>query len=144
MLQARQTQFHFPSEIDKGLISSCWLGRSALPAIRLAQKLPLNRRATRWSHSAKTNRITPDFAGLLSLAYAVLGEKNSALKESERAIMLLPSAKDRMNGPTFEESLALIQTMFGENSRAISTLTRLLQTPYGSWLYGQRLLRRPF
>jgi hypothetical protein len=26
--------------------------------------------------------------------------------------------------------------MVGENSRAISTLTRLLQTPYGSWLYG--------
>ena len=31
----------------------------------------------------------------LSLAYAVIGEKNSALKEAERAIMLLPSAKDR-------------------------------------------------
>ena len=25
--------------------------------------------------------------------------------------------------------------MFGENSRAISTLTQLLQTPYNSWLY---------
>jgi hypothetical protein len=25
--------------------------------------------------------------------------------------------------------------MVGENSLAISTLTRLLQTPYGSWLY---------
>jgi hypothetical protein len=35
-----------------------------------------------------------------------------------------------------EENLALIQTMVGENSRAISTLTRLLQTPYGSQLYG--------
>jgi len=26
--------------------------------------------------------------------------------------------------------------MFGENSRAIATLTRLLQTPYGSAIYG--------
>jgi len=26
--------------------------------------------------------------------------------------------------------------MFGENSHAISTLTRLLQTPYGGLLYG--------
>ena len=25
--------------------------------------------------------------------------------------------------------------MFGENSRAISTLTQLLQTPYNSWIY---------
>jgi len=58
-----------------------------------------------------------------------------ALKEAERAVMLLPSAKDRLSGPAFEESLALIQTMFGENSRAISTLTQLLQTPYNSLLY---------
>ena len=35
-----------------------------------------------------------DLAGLLSLANAVLGEKNSALNEIQRAIMLLPSAKD--------------------------------------------------
>ena len=38
--------------------------------------------------------------------------------------MLLPRAKDPMSGPALEENLALIQTMFGENSRAISTLTR--------------------
>ena len=33
-----------------------------------------------------------------------------------------------------EENLALIQTMFGENSRAISTLTILVQTPYQGWI----------
>jgi hypothetical protein len=41
-----------------------------------------------------------------------------------------------MSGPTFEENLAVIQTIFGENSGAISTLTQLLNTPYNSWLYG--------
>jgi serine/threonine-protein kinase len=71
----------------------------------------------------------------LSLANAVLGEKELALKEAERAITLLPSSKDRVNGPACEEILALVETMVGENSRAISTLTRLLQTPYASWLY---------
>jgi hypothetical protein len=35
----------------------------------------------------------------------------------------------------FEENLAFVQTILGENSRAISTLTQLLQTPYTSWLY---------
>jgi hypothetical protein len=59
-----------------------------------------------------------------------------ALKEAERAVTLLPSAKDQWTGPALEENLALIQTIFGENSRAISTLTRLLQTPYGALLYG--------
>ena len=32
-----------------------------------------------------------------------------------------------------EENLAVVQTMFGENNRAISTLTQLLQMPYRSW-----------
>ena len=45
--------------------------------------------------------------------------------------------KIRCTDLRFEENLALIQTMFGENSRAISTLTQLLQTPYHSWLYSQ-------
>ena len=49
--------------------------------------------------------------------------------------MLLPRAKDAMLGPLYEENLVLIQTMFGENSRAISTLTQLLQTPHDSWIY---------
>src|SRR5262249_45021237 len=75
-------------------------------------------------------------AVLLSQTYAVLGEKDSALKEAERSIMLLPNVKDRMDGPAREENLALIQTMFGEGNRAISTLTRLLQTPYSSGIYG--------
>jgi serine/threonine-protein kinase len=77
------------------------------------------------------------FAGALSLANAVLGEKDSALKGAERAVILLPTVKDRVWGPGFEEVLALVQTMLGENSRAISTLTRLLQTPYLSLLYFQ-------
>ena len=46
-----------------------------------------------------------------------------------------PVAKDAVTGPGLEENLALIQTIVGENSRAISTLTQLLQTPYKSWVY---------
>jgi hypothetical protein len=65
----------------------------------------------------------------------MLDEKDSALKEAERAMTLVPSSKDRLSGPGFEENLALVEMIIGENSRAISTLTRLLQTPYGGWLY---------
>ena len=63
------------------------------------------------------------------------GEKSSALKEAEGAIMLVPG-KDAMSESALKETLALIQTMCGENSRAISGLTELLQTPYGSDRYG--------
>ena len=66
---------------------------------------------------------------LLSQSYALMGEKDSALKEAERAMALWPT-KDRVSGPQFEENLAAIQTMVGDNKGAISALTRLLQTPY--------------
>jgi serine/threonine-protein kinase len=67
-----------------------------------------------------------------ALVDAVLGERDLALRDAERAIMLFPSA----DAPSYEELLALVQTVCGENSRAISTLTRLLKTPYGSFIYG--------
>jgi hypothetical protein len=44
--------------------------------------------------------------------------------------------QDAVDGPAVEENLARIQTIFSENTRAISSLTQLLQTPYGSWIYG--------
>jgi tetratricopeptide (TPR) repeat protein len=71
----------------------------------------------------------PDLEVELALADAVLGQRDSALREAERVIMLSP-------GPAYEEILALIQTVLGENSQAISTLTQLLKTPYGSLIYG--------
>ena len=66
-----------------------------------------------------------------------MGEKDAALEAAQRAVTVLPRAKDAVDGPRYEENLALIQAIFGENSRAISTLSQLLQTPYGSRFYGQ-------
>jgi len=74
----------------------------------------------------------------------VLGEKDQALKEAERATMLLPSTKDAVDGPGAEENLALIQAIFGENERTISTLRRLLQRPFQSQLYGPMPLTTAF
>jgi TolB-like protein/Tfp pilus assembly protein PilF len=73
----------------------------------------------------------------MSRAYAAMGEKDAALEAAQRAVTVLPRAKDAVDGPSFEENLALIQTIFGENSRAISTLTQLLETPYKSGVYVQ-------
>jgi predicted Zn-dependent protease len=133
LLQARQTQFHFTSEIDKGVNQL---------VLAFAQRLNGDTAGAKFTAAQAHNTLEPLcknqpdnalFAAALSVANAVLGDKESALKEAERAIMLLPSIKDRVQGPAFEENLALIQTMVGENSRAISTLTRLLQTPYLGW-----------
>jgi tetratricopeptide (TPR) repeat protein len=81
------------------------------------------------------NAVRGVHAARLSRAYAAMGQKDSALEAAERAIMLWPRAKDPVTGPGLEENLALIQMIFGENNRAISTLTQLLQTPYGSFVY---------
>jgi serine/threonine protein kinase len=77
----------------------------------------------------------PNIVQALSLLKAEMGEKDSALKDAERAIMLAPSDKNPVEGPALEETLAQIYTLFGENGRAISILTRLLQTPYISISY---------
>ena len=52
-----------------------------------------------------------------------MGEKDLALKLAERAVMLRPRAKDAASGPTYEENLAIIQAIVGENSRAICKLS---------------------
>src|SRR5207249_1858599 len=74
-------------------------------------------------------------AAALAVACAMLDQKESALNKAQNAMTLLPSSKDRLAGPAFEENLALVEMIVGENSRAISILTRLVQTPYGGWLY---------
>jgi TolB-like protein len=72
----------------------------------------------------------PFFALGLSLIHAVLGEKDAAIKEAERAITLLPSTKDAVDGPTYEEHLASVEAMVGDKNRAIPRLQRLLAIPY--------------
>jgi serine/threonine protein kinase/Flp pilus assembly protein TadD len=140
LLQARLAQFHFDSQYKQGL-NQVWLA--------FAQRLAGDTAGAKATAEQARNtfeqlyRDQPDsslLAARLSQAYATMEQKDSALKEAERAIMLLPRAKDRVLGPIFEENLARIQTIFGENSRAISTLTQLLQTPYNSWLYSPALI----
>jgi serine/threonine protein kinase len=85
---------------------------------------------------AKEQPDNPNPEIALALTDAVLGERDSALREAECAVMLSTRPEDQVPGGIYEEVLALIQTVCGENSRAISTLTRLLKTPYGSFIYG--------
>src|SRR5207237_5609446 len=76
----------------------------------------------------------PLAASALSFIHAVLGEKDAAIKEAERAVTLLPSEKDAVDGPTYEEHLAAIETMVGEKDRAIPRLQHLLAIPYSNCL----------
>jgi serine/threonine protein kinase/Tfp pilus assembly protein PilF len=135
LLQARLTQFHFRSEIEKGSnqLLLAWTQRLAGDAA--STKAAAAQAHNTLEQLCKNQPANAYLALMLSLATAVLGEKDSALEEMERAIMLLPSTKDPVDEPAYEELLAVLQTIFGDNSRAISALTRLLKTPYGSYLY---------
>jgi TolB-like protein/Flp pilus assembly protein TadD len=135
LLQTRQAQFHYGSQRIKG--------REQV-ALAFTQRLAGDMAAAKATAEQARNtleqlyRDQPDnafVAAPLSQAYAAMGEKDLALKAAERAVMLLPPAKDPVPGPAFEQNLAYIQTIFGENSRAISALKQLLQTPYNNTFF---------
>jgi TolB-like protein/Tfp pilus assembly protein PilF len=135
LLRARQNQFHFASDYEKA---------SDYLALAFMQRVGGDTAGAKVTAEQARNTLEqfcgnqPDNVGCLvalSQAYAAIGANDAALKTAERALLLLPSVKDAITGPGLEENLALIQAIAGENSRAIPTLTRLLQTPYnGSYL----------
>jgi TolB-like protein/predicted Zn-dependent protease len=134
-VQGRQDRLRLFSGIDKG---SKQLGNALVHRVAgdTAQAKAFAEQARNTIEPLRKEQPDNAFvAAALAVAYAMLDEKDSALNEAQRAITLLPSNKDRLSGPAFEENLALVEMIIGENSRAIATLTRLLQTPYGGWLY---------
>ena len=132
LLQARQTQFHFASDIEKSINQVILAVVQRLAGDDTSAVATAGQALNALDPIYKNQQDNAKVAALLSLSYAVLGNQELALKEAERAIMLLPSAKDAIDGPGLEENLAIVQTMVGDNSRAISILARLLQTPYVS------------
>ncbi len=135
LVQARQARLHVASGIEKG---------TKQVGLALVQRVAGDTAEAKASAEQARNTLEPIrkeqpdnafVSAALAVAYAMLDEKESALNEAQRAITLVPSSKDRLSGPAFEENLALVEMIIGENTRAISTLTRLLQTPYGGWLY---------
>ena len=135
LLQARLLQFNFDSEFMKAVdqVNLALMQRLAgdIANAHVTAEQARNTFERLYRHQRDNARL----AMMLSVSYAILGNKDLALKEAERAIIDLPSAKDAVDGPAMEENLALIQTITGDNSRAISTLTQVLQKPGGSLVY---------
>ena len=134
-VQARHGRLQLTAGIDKGIKQV---------GVALAQRLTGDPAQAKVTAEQARNTLEPLRKGqpdnafisaALAVAYATLDEKQSAIDEAQRAITLVPSSKDQVSGPGFEENLALVEMMIGENSRAIAILTQLLQTPYGGWLY---------
>jgi TolB-like protein/Tfp pilus assembly protein PilF len=135
LLQAQQAKLQSTAGIDKGVKQVGMALLQRLTGDTAGAKATAEQARNTLGPLSKDQPDNAFIAAALSVADAIVGEKASAIYEAQRAVTLLPSSKDRVSGPGFEENLALVDMMIGENSRAISILTRLLQTPYGGWLY---------
>lgn len=135
LLELRFAQRQFGSELEKGVYRelaafACrFAGDDACAKANAEQArdilLPLCR-----------EQAENDFAATsISRAYAILGDNNLAYAEAERAKRLLQASGDGVRAPSTDENLAIIDTLLGNNARAISTLAHLLQIPYTSQFY---------
>jgi tetratricopeptide (TPR) repeat protein len=83
------------------------------------------------------NKLQANFAGLEDAEYlakvseldAGLGRKEEAILEAQRAVELLPIAKDSVNGPRFVAHLALVYAWTGERDRALEQLEKSRDSP---------------
>ena len=72
---------------------------------------------------------------VLGLIDAMLGRKEDAIREGRRAVELLPTEKDSINGSHLVMYLAIIYACTGEKDLAVSQIDELLRKP-GDGSYG--------
>src|SRR5437764_9872012 len=122
-VQPRQARLHFASGIDKGIKQG---------GLALIQRVAGDTTSAKAAAEQARNTLEPlskdqpdnaFVASALAVAYAILDEKGSAINEAERAIRLVPSSKDRLSGPAFEDNLPRVEKSIRGNSSAISALT---------------------
>ena len=138
LLKARVAQYHFGAELEKGAFTVFLAFAQHEAGDSAGAKITAEQARNTLEPICKTQPDNDFAATCLSQAYALLGDRNSALKEAERAIALKPSAEYGASSPGLNENLALVRTIIGENTGAISILAPLLEVPYssGSSLYG--------
>jgi serine/threonine-protein kinase len=81
----------------------------------------------------------PDYATALcalGVVDAVLGNKEDAIREGERAVQLIPVSKNAIQGATIIRYLAVIYAWTGEKDRAIERLTETTHLPGSHISYG--------
>jgi len=132
LLQVRLAQFNFESQYSKAVCQISLAFAQGFAGDTAGTKVTAEQARDTLEQLYRDEPDNEFVAAWLSQAYAMVGEKDSAFKAAEQAMALLPSAKDRQWGPSYEENLALIQSIFGDKSRAIKTLTQLLKTPHDS------------
>jgi len=71
----------------------------------------------------------------LAGAYALVGNREEALRCARRGMELVPESNDAVAGPGFSLTYASTQAWLGDKDAALAELARLLRTPYGENVY---------
>jgi TolB-like protein/tRNA A-37 threonylcarbamoyl transferase component Bud32 len=88
---------------------------------------------------SETVENQPDYAAALcglGVVDAVLGNREDAIREGERAVQLIPVSKNAIQGATLIRYLAVIYAWTGEKDRAIERLAEIVRLPGGHISYG--------
>ncbi len=88
---------------------------------------------------AQTVRDQPDYAAALcalGVVDAVLGNKEDAIREGERAVELMPASKNAIEGAMLMQYLAVTYAWAGDKDRAIERLTETAHLPGSHVSYG--------
>ena len=123
--------------LEDGFSRDFWVGVVA----RMKGDLPATSAAFNAARTEKEAavRARPDDASLLSslgVIDAALGRKEDALREGQRAVELIPIAKDSLDGPALVSNLAWIYAWIGERDLAIEQLAIVAKIPCGP-TYGE-------
>ncbi len=78
---------------------------------------------------ARDHPDDPTFHAPLGRFYALLGQKENAIREGLKAVELCPESKDAVAGPLYATSLAFIYAQTGEVEEAVTLLAHLLTIP---------------
>jgi TolB-like protein/Flp pilus assembly protein TadD len=133
--QTRLVELHFDLEFDKAAVQLALAVTQQLAGDTASAKVTAEPARNILERLYRDQSNDANLLTVLSKTHAVMGENDSALNLAQRAVMLDPRTKDPVNGPTWEENLAVVQALVGDSSGAISTLSQLLHTPYDSWMY---------
>jgi TolB-like protein/Flp pilus assembly protein TadD len=81
-----------------------------------------------WESFARDHPNDPAVLTRLGVLYAYLGRKEEALRESRRAVELVPG-NDAIERPAYSANLALVYALTGESEKAVSLIEQLLTKP---------------
>jgi len=126
---AAQTKRGEPSDDEKLLLGLSQQRAGDVAAARATYQEAVQDIQRELEKVAPSSYVAASRYSRLGVAYAGLGEADSAIAEGQKAMAIHPTSKDALEGPAVEENMARIYALLGDADHAIPILERLLRIP---------------